>query len=189
MSDTMTTDENAFFNAIDADYHDQAPRGVYADWLDEHGRSDEASYIRRMLRLCSHDFSDNPRKWDERAVRLDEMRRPFDSRWLERVDLPGMDDMLQQGFVEDDDDYEPYTPPSYEPTYSYTPDPEPEPEPKPTPPPTPEPAGYRPRTKEEVSELYLGYKPWTKEEVEKNREIIRKGQAALERLQAMLRQK
>jgi uncharacterized protein (TIGR02996 family) len=39
---TLDTDEDAFRKAIAANPRDDAPVLVYADWLDEHGRSFEA---------------------------------------------------------------------------------------------------------------------------------------------------
>lgn len=40
-------DEAAFFAAMDAAPEDEAPRKIYADWLDEHDRPEEALYYRR----------------------------------------------------------------------------------------------------------------------------------------------
>lgn len=40
-------DEQAFLAAIAADRGDLGLRGVFADWLDEHGRHEEADYQRR----------------------------------------------------------------------------------------------------------------------------------------------
>jgi uncharacterized protein (TIGR02996 family) len=40
------TDERAFLAAIKAAPADDAPRLVYADWLDEHGRHEQAEIIR-----------------------------------------------------------------------------------------------------------------------------------------------
>jgi uncharacterized protein (TIGR02996 family) len=43
----MTADEQAFRNAMAAAPDDEAPHRVLADWLDEHGREEEAAYHRR----------------------------------------------------------------------------------------------------------------------------------------------
>jgi uncharacterized protein (TIGR02996 family) len=45
----MTGDESAFLAAIRATPEDQAPRGAYADWLDEHDRPEEADRQRRHV--------------------------------------------------------------------------------------------------------------------------------------------
>jgi uncharacterized protein (TIGR02996 family) len=45
----MTADEKAFLNAIAAAPDDEAPRLVYADWLDERDRGEEATRQRRFL--------------------------------------------------------------------------------------------------------------------------------------------
>ena len=43
----MTLDEQAFIAAMKANPEDEAPHKVYADWLDEHDRPEEADYHRR----------------------------------------------------------------------------------------------------------------------------------------------
>jgi uncharacterized protein (TIGR02996 family) len=98
----MTQDE-AFLQDILASPDDDAPRLVYADWLDEHGDADRAAFIRlqcelakleewdarrpelerrqkRLLRLYAHQWSDGLVK----KLRGLEFRRGF----LERADLP-----------------------------------------------------------------------------------------------------
>jgi uncharacterized protein (TIGR02996 family) len=42
----MTSDERAFLKAIAAAPTDEAPHKVYADWLDEHDRPEEADWHR-----------------------------------------------------------------------------------------------------------------------------------------------
>lgn len=43
----MTDDEKAFLAHFDATPDDVAPHHMYADWLEERGRDDEAAYQRR----------------------------------------------------------------------------------------------------------------------------------------------
>lgn len=43
----MLNNEQAFYNAFQASPEDEAPRKIFADWLDEHGRHEEATYYRR----------------------------------------------------------------------------------------------------------------------------------------------
>jgi uncharacterized protein (TIGR02996 family) len=45
----MLSDERALLSAIDHQPQDQAPRLVYADWLDEQGRSEMAKDIRNLV--------------------------------------------------------------------------------------------------------------------------------------------
>jgi uncharacterized protein (TIGR02996 family) len=45
------TDSDRFLRAIEADFESDAPRLVFADWLDEHGDPDRAAFIRLQ---CEH---------------------------------------------------------------------------------------------------------------------------------------
>jgi uncharacterized protein (TIGR02996 family) len=47
--------EAAFIEAIGADPDDDAPRLVYADWLDDHGQADRAEFIRAQVALASRE--------------------------------------------------------------------------------------------------------------------------------------
>jgi serine/threonine-protein kinase len=69
------SDDDAFLRAIADAPDDDAPRLVYADWLDEHGQPDRAEFIRL---LCSG---------EEPAVleRLREVAPSLDSTWAARV--------------------------------------------------------------------------------------------------------
>ena len=61
------TDRRAFLDAIRADPDADAPRLIYADWLDEHDEADRAAFIRYQVALggWKHDL------WDEeRYLRL-----------------------------------------------------------------------------------------------------------------------
>lgn len=61
----MTTEAAAFLEAILASPADDAPRLVYADWLDEHGQSDRAEFIRVQCEIARLPA------WDERRARLE----------------------------------------------------------------------------------------------------------------------
>src|SRR4051812_1415999 len=50
------SDGDALFQAILAAPDDDAPRLVYADWLDEHGDPDRAEFIRVQCRLARVPF-------------------------------------------------------------------------------------------------------------------------------------
>lgn len=49
------SDASALLAAIRARPGDDAPRLVYADWLDEHGKHERADWIRRLLALPRHE--------------------------------------------------------------------------------------------------------------------------------------
>ena len=49
------TDEDALLRAVWDAPHDDAPRLVYADWLDEHGDPDRAQFVRLQCELARLD--------------------------------------------------------------------------------------------------------------------------------------
>ena len=65
----METEDAALWRAVVADPHDDAPRLVFADWLDEHGQPDRAEYIRVQCRLAAADEDDPARSPLERRER------------------------------------------------------------------------------------------------------------------------
>ena len=63
----------AFLSDIAANVEDDAPRLVYADWLDENGDPDRAQFIRVQCQLASmgqHDLERYDLEGPERAERL-----------------------------------------------------------------------------------------------------------------------
>src|SRR5437868_6707171 len=58
--ESMPTEE-AFVQAIIADPDDDAPRLIYADWLDEQGESERAEFIRVQVALARMDEDDERR--------------------------------------------------------------------------------------------------------------------------------
>jgi uncharacterized protein (TIGR02996 family) len=87
-----------FLEAIREAPDDDAPRLIYADWLDEHGEHDRAAFIRAQVRLAALDPAD-PARLD-----LDEEARDLlavhEGEWT--ADLPPEVDTWQfrRGFVE-----------------------------------------------------------------------------------------
>jgi uncharacterized protein (TIGR02996 family) len=96
------TDDEAFLQDIIAHPDDDAPRLVYADWLDDHGDPDRAEFIRLQIELARMEAWDarrpglkrqevrlqgaNARRWGEGALRKvygSAFRRGF----LERIEL------------------------------------------------------------------------------------------------------
>jgi len=61
----MGAEQQAFMAAILAAADDDAPRLIYADWLDEHGESDLAEFIRVQCELSSAARRGEPYEWDD----------------------------------------------------------------------------------------------------------------------------
>ena len=57
----METEDAALWRAVVDRPHDDAPRLIYADWLDEHGHQDRAEFIRVQCRLAALDEDDPAR--------------------------------------------------------------------------------------------------------------------------------
>jgi uncharacterized protein (TIGR02996 family) len=89
----------AFLEAILANPDDDAPRLVFADWLEEHGESDRAEFIRVQIERTRSPH------WDARQVRLRLRERALierhGQRWKE--DLPSIEGVyweeFRRGFV------------------------------------------------------------------------------------------
>jgi uncharacterized protein (TIGR02996 family) len=75
----MTHDE-AFLQAIREDPEDDAPRLIYADWLDEHGEAERAEFIRVQCEL-EHMAPADPR-YPDLHVRQLEMLAEYERAWL-----------------------------------------------------------------------------------------------------------
>jgi uncharacterized protein (TIGR02996 family) len=78
------THDDAFLQAISADPDDDTPRLVYADWLDEHGDSARAEFIRVQCRLAQLP-GDAPEVPDLRE-REEQLQSAHGEKW--RVALP-----------------------------------------------------------------------------------------------------
>jgi uncharacterized protein (TIGR02996 family) len=74
----MTHDE-AFLEDIIAHPEDDAPRLIYADWLEEHGQQERAEFIRVQVALATlHD--DDPRR-EELVAREQELLESHRKEW------------------------------------------------------------------------------------------------------------
>ena len=73
------TDENAFLQAVIADPDDDAPRLIYADWLDENGESERAEFIRVQCHLARMGNDDQRRA--ELVSRERELLAAHDALW------------------------------------------------------------------------------------------------------------
>jgi uncharacterized protein (TIGR02996 family) len=94
--------ETAFLADIAEHPDDDTPRLVYADWLDDHGDSGRAEFIRLQCRLARLDEDDPARlSLEDRA---DDLCRANGARW--RGQLPALADVsywgqFRRGFIED----------------------------------------------------------------------------------------
>jgi uncharacterized protein (TIGR02996 family) len=94
------TDREALLQAILENPDDDAPRLVYADWLDEHGDADRAEFIRVQCELARG--ASTPRRSEVLTDRARQLQSAHGSRW-ER-DLPGQPaiawlDRYDRGFL------------------------------------------------------------------------------------------
>jgi uncharacterized protein (TIGR02996 family) len=93
----METEDAALWRAVVADPHDDAPRLILADWLEERGQSERADFIRVQCRLAALDEDAPERSPLERRER--QLWLKHRSEW--RAWLPGRlrDFLFRRGFV------------------------------------------------------------------------------------------
>ncbi len=77
---TAPSQRQAFLEAIKDDSENDSPRLIFADWLEDHGESERAQFIRLQCRAASLDADDAERA-GLAAATLDLWRR-FRSVWL-----------------------------------------------------------------------------------------------------------
>jgi uncharacterized protein (TIGR02996 family) len=75
----MSYDE-AFIQAIRAAPSDDAPRLIYADWLEEHGQADRAEFIRVQCRVAQ--MPDTSVEWSLLKERAEELLRRHWEEWV-----------------------------------------------------------------------------------------------------------
>src|SRR5580692_11368146 len=93
------TDGDALRRAVIANRDDDAPRLIYADWLDENGQSDRAAFIRAQVEAArAEPFSSEALEAESRADRLLEQHRRKWTRHLGEsvIEEPG----FHRGFIE-----------------------------------------------------------------------------------------
>jgi uncharacterized protein (TIGR02996 family) len=77
------TDRDAILEAIFAAPADDAPRLVYADWLDEHGHPEQAAFVRRQIELYRTPADDV--RWRERFAAAEACWNRFKIELVERL--------------------------------------------------------------------------------------------------------
>jgi uncharacterized protein (TIGR02996 family) len=92
------TDEDALLRAVIADPDDDAPRLIYADWLDENGQCERAEFIRVQIALAGMS-SDDGRRPELRRVERRIIRRRG-KHWTEPLRPLVLQHSFRRGFVE-----------------------------------------------------------------------------------------
>src|SRR5215212_1967102 len=77
------TDEQPFLDAVFARYHDEGPRLVYADFLDDAGETERAELVRVQLALSKLPH-EHPRRPDL-ANRQNELSAACSREWTDRL--------------------------------------------------------------------------------------------------------
>jgi uncharacterized protein (TIGR02996 family) len=93
----MTEDE-AFLQDIVAHPDDDAPRRVYADWLEDHGDGDRAAFIRAQCELARLEQWDE--RWDEWKQREQRALRGYREDWLGGVGPLVRNGKFRRGFLD-----------------------------------------------------------------------------------------
>src|SRR4051812_13666429 len=79
---TVHPAERKLLDAVLADPDDDAPRLVYADWLDEHDQPERAEFIRLQIALASQPRA---KRKEELRLREKELLDRYQERWAEPV--------------------------------------------------------------------------------------------------------
>jgi len=79
-------DRAALLRAIVESPDDDAPRLVYADWLDERGESDRAEFIR--LQCAIHGSPMPDAEWKALVARCEALLAANEPRWMKEVPGP-----------------------------------------------------------------------------------------------------
>ena len=92
------TDHNALIRTVLSNPEDDAPRLIYADWLEEHGRVEDAEFIRVQIELARRGFGGPLRENEEGDFRYPRDMEPLITRqtqlWLGGFGLPDLPDGL-----------------------------------------------------------------------------------------------
>jgi uncharacterized protein (TIGR02996 family) len=92
------TDEDALMRAVIADPDDDAPRLIFADWLDENGQCERAEFIRVQIALAEMATNDERRPELRRCERR--LLRRWGNRWTQALRPAVFNYIFRRGFVE-----------------------------------------------------------------------------------------
>jgi uncharacterized protein (TIGR02996 family) len=92
------TEHDALLQAILDDPDDDAPRLVYADWLEEHGDAERGEFIRAQLRFADPALK-GPRRWSLRA-RIHALFLRHEAAWAGPVPALVLAYEFRRGFIE-----------------------------------------------------------------------------------------
>src|SRR3954452_707004 len=92
------SDDNAFLRAILGQPDDDAPRLVYADWLEEHGDADRAEFIRLQCELAR--LPEGDRRGPALRKREAALLRKHKKQWLAPLTQLVEAGEFRRGFVE-----------------------------------------------------------------------------------------
>lgn len=102
ITEGLRTDEAAFLRAICENPEDDLPRLVFADWLEEHGETEQAEMIRRMIATGEEDVTAlrDDGTWAT-FITQEQMRdvKPIDLRWMSG-DIGISIGVFKRGFLE-----------------------------------------------------------------------------------------
>jgi uncharacterized protein (TIGR02996 family) len=99
MSAPIPDEQAALLAAICAEPDEDTPRLVYADWLQEHGDEEQATFVREAVRLeWLSDSEDEKRQ--QIAKRLDGIEARNGRRWLDAIGIEGVEAVYDRGMVE-----------------------------------------------------------------------------------------
>src|SRR5262245_52813485 len=91
------TEEESFLRTIRCEPHDDAPRLVFADWLEEHGEPERAEYIRLQCALANL-AADDPQRPDL-AKREKQLWQKHAGRWRSPLPSRIRRYQFQRGFI------------------------------------------------------------------------------------------
>lgn len=96
---SATAPDAAFLRSILAAPDDDAPRLIYADWLDEHGDADRAEFIRLQIRLAR--IARQEPEFAELAARAEDLQRNHQIEWVNQLpQFPEVNwEVFERGFI------------------------------------------------------------------------------------------
>jgi uncharacterized protein (TIGR02996 family) len=92
------SEQSDLYRAVLADPEDDAPRLIYADWLDEHGQPERAEFIR--VQCAMERIPPRTARWRPLRERAQQIEREWRAAWTEPAKEMVYDAHLRRGFVD-----------------------------------------------------------------------------------------